>query len=162
MNKYHENSGRGKTDIWLTPLEIVSSLGIFDLDPCGESFHKTAVTVYTDKGLEKEWFGRVWLNPPYSQVELWLDKLVSHGRGIALVAARTDTKWAQKIIPKADSVFFPKGRIRFLTHELIQKQAPTFPNMFLSFGEVPEWQKFLKGISFVLNEKAREAERGED
>jgi hypothetical protein len=50
----HEKPNRGETDIWLTPLDIISPLGDFDLDPCGEAFHKTANTIYTERGLSKE------------------------------------------------------------------------------------------------------------
>jgi len=41
----HERPNKGATDIWLTPLEIIDALGPFDLDPCGEQFHKTAKTI---------------------------------------------------------------------------------------------------------------------
>jgi hypothetical protein len=142
----HEKPNKGATDIWLTPLEIINKLGHFDLDPCGESFHKTANTIYTENGLEKKWFGRVWLNPPYSEVEKWLNRLCEHGNGIALVFARVDTKWAQKIMPKADSVFFPNRRLYFLTKELERKGNAGAPSMFLSFGEIPEWKNVMKGI----------------
>jgi len=147
----HERPNKGATDIWLTPLEIVNALGEFDLDPCGESFHKTANTIYTSNGLETEWFGRVWCNPPYSEVELWLEKLSNHNNGIALVFARMETKWAQRIIPKASSVFFPKGRIWFLTKELEKKGNAGAPSMFLSFGKIPEWNKIGDGLIWKIN-----------
>ena len=110
----HERPNRGETDVWLTPLEIVRSLGKFDLDPCAFPGHQTAETLYTENGLEREWFGRIWLNPPYSEVGVWLRRLVQHGNGVALVFARTDTAWAQEIIPKASQVFFLRGRIKFI------------------------------------------------
>lgn len=137
----HEKS-RGQTDVWLTPLEIVRALGAFDLDPCAYPGHPTARSLFTESedGLSKQWMGRVWLNPPYSQVERWVERLADHGRGVALVFARVDTKWAQKILPRAHSVFFPAGRIRFLRAD---GSAPQFtsgaPSMFLSFGERPMW-----------------------
>lgn len=146
----HEKPNKGETDIWLTPLDLIKPLGSFDLDPCGEAFHKTAKTIYTTSGLDKEWFGRVWLNPPYSEVEKWLDRLVAHGTGIALVFARMDVKWAQKIIPQATSVFFPKGRLYFLTKELKRKGNAGAPSMFLSFGEVPEWTKIGEGLVWKI------------
>lgn len=135
----HEVPNKGKTDIWLTPLKIIEALGAFDLDPCGESHWPTAKTIYTENGLEKEWFGRVWLNPPYSEVGIWLDKLAKHGNGIALVFARTETKWAQRILPLADSVFFIKGRIKFHQVDGSLKGNAGAPSMFLSFGEKFIW-----------------------
>lgn len=142
----HTKPNKGQTDVWLTPLNLIQSLGEFDLDPCGESFHKTAKTIYTERGLEQEWFGRVWLNPPYSEVHLWLNKMVQHNNGIALCFARTEVKWAQEIMPKASSVFFPKGRIFFLTKDLERKGNAGGPSMLLSFGEVPDWSKVGDGI----------------
>ena len=145
----HEKPNKGETDTWLTPLDLIRPLGVFDLDPCGESFHKTAKTIYTEGGLNKDWFGRVWLNPPYSEVEKWLDRLVEHGSGIALVFARMDVKWAHKILPQATSVFFPKGRLYFLTKELKIKGNAGAPSMFISFGEVPDWTKIGEGLIWI-------------
>ncbi len=131
----HEKPGKGATDIWLTPLEIIKALGEFDLDPCGEGHHKTARHIFTENGLENPWHGRVWLNPPYSQVSQWLKKLTVHNNGVALVFARTDTRWAQEVLPKAASVFFPKGRIQFLNKDLSKpKWTSGAPSMFLAFG----------------------------
>lgn len=135
----HERPNKGATDVWLTPLEIIKNLGPFDLDPCGESHWPTAKTIYTERGLERPWFGRVWLNPPYSEVGKWLDKLAEHGNGIALVFARMETQWAQRILPQASGVFFPKGRYKFHQVDGSTKGAAGAPSMFLSFGENPIW-----------------------
>ena len=147
----HERPIHGETDVWLTPLDLVQPLGEFDLDPCGEAHHETAKTIYTEGGLEKEWFGRVWLNPPYSEVNKWLRRMVQHGYGIALVFARMDVKWAHEIIPHADSVFFPKGRLYFLTRDLERKGNAGAPSMFLSFGETPDWGKVSEGMVWPIN-----------
>lgn len=146
----HEKPNKGQTDVWLTPLPIIKALGEFDLDPCGEAFHPTAKTIYTERGLEQEWFGRVWLNPPYSTIEGWLDKLATHGNGVALVFARMDVKWAHKIIPQASSVFFPKGRLHFLTKDLEKKGNAGAPSMFLSFGHIPDWTALGEGLVWKI------------
>jgi len=145
----HEKPNKGATDVWLTPLEIIHNLGNnFDLDPCGELDHPTAKKIYSEDGLSKEWYGRVWLNPPYSSVGEWLERLSSHGNGVALVFARTDTKWAQRIIPKATQVFFLAKRIKFLNKD---KSHPKFtagaPSMFLNFGPRQSFRNFT-GIEF--------------
>ena len=55
---------------WYTPKYIIEALGDdFDLDPCAPYNNwYTAKKSYTkeDNGLLKEWFGRVFLNPPYT------------------------------------------------------------------------------------------------
>jgi hypothetical protein len=139
----HEKPNKGATDVWLTPLEIVDSLGFFDLDPCGESFYNTAKKIYTENGLVNSWFGRIWLNPPYSEVGIWLDRLydqTNHGcSGVALVFNRSDTKWFQKHIALCTSAFLPAGRIKFLTKNLDVKGNAGAPSIFLSYGETPNW-----------------------
>ena len=147
----HETPNKGATDVWLTPLEIIHALGKFDLDPCGERFHKTAKLIYETNGLGKAWVGRVWLNPPYSEVGIWLDRLALHGSGIALVFARVETVWAQRILPQASSVFFPKGRLEFLKKDLRAVGNAAAPSMFLAFGEKPDWSALGRGIEFKPN-----------
>ncbi len=132
-------SHKGKTDTWLTPISLITALGEFDLDPCAFPGHNTAKTMWYQHGDTVEWFGRVWLNPPYSDAGRWLDMLAEHGRGVALVFARTDTRWAQRHLLKADSVFFLKGRIKFLNSNFEESTNAGHGNMFLSYGEKPAW-----------------------
>ena len=95
----------------------------FDLDPCSPINRpwNTARNHYTidDNGLIKKWFGRVWLNPPYGNaVSVWLDLMAKHNNGIALVSARTETKWFYKYIwSAAHSVLFLKGRLTFYNND---------------------------------------------
>lgn len=113
----------GKTELgkdeWLTPPEIIYSLGEFDLDPCSPINRpwETAKKHYTinDDGLFQQWNGRVWCNPPYGkQAQYWLDKCALHGNAIALTFARTETKmFFSSVWYKADAVLFIKGRIKF-------------------------------------------------
>jgi len=109
-------SHEGKTNTWLTPLEIISALGKFDLDPCGFPGHRTADRLIVQPkgcGLRDPWRGRVWLNPPYGRkIGLWLTKMEKHGNGIALVFARPETNWFQNL--DADMFYFLRGRISFL------------------------------------------------
>jgi hypothetical protein len=134
---------KGATDTWLTPLSIVTNLGgNFDLDPCGYVGHATAKTVFTSNGDTQKWFGRVWLNPPYSEVGRWLDMLADHGNGIALVFARTDTRWAQKHFKKANQVFFLKGRIKFLNSKFEESTNAGHGSMFLNYGPKASFRNF--------------------
>ena len=132
------------TDTWLTPLSIIQSLGEFDMDPCAFPGHLTAKTLLTQPthdGLQEPWAGRVWLNPPYSDVRPWLEKLSSHpDGGVALLFARTDVAWFHDVATKADSIFFPRGRIKFLrSNGLIGSNSAGAPSMFLSFKERTPW-----------------------
>lgn len=111
----------GRSVEWLTPPELVRALGAFDLDPCAhpDQFYRTAATMIappTD-GLSGDWWGRVWLNPPYGHGVLvkWIKRLASHGDGVALVPARTEVeKWFFPYVwESATALLFRRGRIYF-------------------------------------------------
>jgi len=114
---------KARTDVWLTPPSLIESLGgweSFDLDPCAafDQPYPTARTSYTelDNGLLLEWFGRVWLNPPYSQRLLagFLERMVMHGDGLALIFARTETEVFHRCVwNRATALLFVRSRIKF-------------------------------------------------
>jgi len=112
-------SANMRSEDWITPPEIVDSLGVFDLDPCSSINQPwpMAENNYTkhDDGLGQPWTGRVWLNPPYGLVaKEWLEKLANHGNGIALIFARTETRmFFDTVWDRADALLFIKGRLYF-------------------------------------------------
>lgn len=116
----HQRPHRGATDVWLTPPHIIAALGPFDLDPCAAPRPRpwpTAaqhVTLPCD-GLTWDWDGFVWCNPPFGpDAEAWLWKMGEHGNGIALVPARTETRWFIRTVwERADAVLFLYGRPHF-------------------------------------------------
>jgi hypothetical protein len=135
------NVNTDNNDTWLTPPEIIKSLGEFDLDPCSPINRpwNTAKNHFTieDDGLSKEWFGRVWLNPPYGRaMELWLEKMSRYLNGIGLLFARTETKAFQNyIFPFADSLFFIKGRLSFYTVEGVKGGSSAAPSLLIGYNE---------------------------
>lgn len=136
----HE-SKRSKTNEWLTPPEIIRSLGDFDLDPCSPIIRPwdTAKRHFTiiDNGLILPWAGRVWLNPPYStQLPKWMAKMAIHNDGIALTFARTETEAFQRyVFPIAMSIMFIKGRIKFYTVNGTSGGSATAPAVLIAYGE---------------------------
>lgn len=122
MNSTFETGGSGGTATthdWLTPPEILTALGAFDIDPCASQYQpwKTAAQQFTitDDGLARKWVGRVWCNPPYGpHAEKFLKRMAEHGNGIALIFARTETKAFQEWCWRyADGMLFMAGRIKF-------------------------------------------------
>lgn len=110
----------GINNEWLTPPEIIKSLGDFDLDPCAPVNRPwdTAKLHYTeqDDGLFLPWAGRCWLNPPYDrrQIHLWMKKMAEHSNGVSLIFARTETQFFQQyVFAYCSSLLFIEGRIRF-------------------------------------------------
>lgn len=106
-------------DEWLTPPEIVESLGPFDIDPCSPINRPwdTANIHYTKlmDGLSMPWHGRIWCNPPYGrETGKWLKKCSEHQDCIALIFARTETRYFFNYVwDKAVALFFFKGRLKF-------------------------------------------------
>ena len=132
------------TNEWYTPPHIIRSLGEFDLDPCTSeiayAMNKSAKCYYTkdDDGLSQEWFGRVWLNPPYSNPTIYqfIEKMAAHNNGIALLFNRCDNKMFRDIIfPNADSIFFLSGRIHFFREDGKKGGQPGCGSIFVAFGE---------------------------
>lgn len=112
------HSARSTKDEWLTPPDLLAALGTFDLDPCSpvERPWPTAARHLTvlDDGLSVPWSGRVWCNPPYSEVEPWMAAMARHREGTALVFARCETRWwFDSVWPAASAVLFLKGRLTF-------------------------------------------------
>ncbi|MGB6296551.1 MAG: DNA N-6-adenine-methyltransferase [Rivularia sp. (in: cyanobacteria)] len=144
-----------KSDHWYTPLHIVNLvvqvLGAIDLDPCADDGkHIPAVTHYTfnNDGLTKPWYGRVFINPPYSYPGAWMKKLQAEfesgkvKEAIALLPAATDTNWLSPVL-KTQAVCFWKGRIKFLDEDYQPKRAARQSHVLVYWGE--NWQRF-KGV----------------
>jgi hypothetical protein len=117
----HQSANAG-THTWLTPPDIIEALGPFDLDPCACPLPRpwaTAVTMWTreDGALRREWGGRIWLNPPFGPkplVTAFMRRMVQHGRGTALLFARTETEvFFETVWDAATSILFVKGRPHF-------------------------------------------------
>jgi hypothetical protein len=136
----HHNATTG-TDVWLTPPHIIEALGPFDLDPCAASEPRpweTARNNYAieDDGLRQKWDGRIFLNPPYSRMNIWLARLADHGRGAALIFARTETRtFQQEVWAKASGLLFLAGRLHF--HHPDGKRAAAnsgAPSVLVAYG----------------------------
>ena len=86
-----------KNDILQTPEWVYKSLGLFDLDPCaGEKTNIANVNWWDgrgENGLQMEWNGFVWCNPPFSQKELWAERMIKHGNGILILPERGSAPW---------------------------------------------------------------------
>ena len=135
------NTNTKNNDEWLTPPEIIKSLGEFDIDPCTPINRPwdTAKIHYNknDDGFTKEWHGRVWCNPPYGRETFeWIHKLAAHGNGMTLIFARTETLgFHQEVWDKADAIFFFKGRLKFHYVDGTQGQCANAPSCLVAYGK---------------------------
>lgn len=130
-------------DEWLTPPEIIRSLGLFDLDPCAPINRPwdTAAQHFTvlDDGLKKSWGeSRIWCNPPYGgHTGKWLARMAEHNNGICLIFARTETVNFQKyVFPFASAMLFLKGRITFYNVDGTKpNNSAGAPSVLVAYGK---------------------------
>ena len=144
-------------DEWLTPPEIISDLGPFDLDPCSpiNKPWPTADKHFTvnDNGLLQSWNGFVWCNPPYGlEATRWLERMAMHNNGIALIFARTETSmFFDWVWNKATSILFVKGRLYF--HHVNGEKAKAnsgAPSVLIAYGDKARLSLERSGIKGKL------------
>ena len=134
-----------QSDEWASPPRIVKPLadavGGFDLDPCsGAERSPFADNTFTesDNGLAQPWFGNVWVNPPYSDMETWTDKVITESvRGDTevicfLCKGDSSTDWWQKAVSESTAVCAINGRLSFGNSN---NSAP-FCSHLIIFGDV--------------------------
>lgn len=149
----HRAQGTGENE-WYTPpryIELARDvMGGIDLDPASsdmaqQSVGALAYFTVADDGLAKEWSGRVWMNPPYSQPAIlhFIEKLVGEvtaGRvtqAIALTHNYTDTAWFHLAANACTAICLTRGRIGFVS-PTGEKAAPTQGQAFFYFGDRPD------------------------
>ena len=114
---------------WTTPRPLLATLtsilGRVDLDPCAPEIHAHRTTAHhhitaADNGLLLDWFGNVFLNPPYGRsLPHWIAKVQTESQRpdvhsiIALIPARTDTSYWHRHVVGHAHVWFLQGRLSF-------------------------------------------------
>ena len=138
---------------WYTPAEYIAAvkevLGEIDLDPASSAKAQETVgaRVWYDKdedGLEQDWSGRVWLNPPYESglVDRFMAKLresfdARHvDEAISLTNNATDTEWFGGAAESASAMCVVLKRIKFLDADG-NPGAPLQGQVCLYFGHRP-------------------------
>tara|TARA_R110000824_G_scaffold92217_2_gene223850 strand:+ start:6010 stop:6486 length:477 start_codon:yes stop_codon:yes gene_type:complete len=140
--KTQETLFSSKSTDWATPQHFFDKLedifGQFTLDPCTNDSNYKVKKRYTedDDGLKQDWSGNnVFMNPPYGRgIKEWIRKAYEEGQKdstvvVALIPARTDTRYWHDYVMKADAIYFVKGRLKFGNGE---NSAP-FPSAVVVF-----------------------------
>lgn len=137
MNKDNVHFSSNSNE-WETPTEFFDELNAifhFDLDVCASAENAKCQHYFTreEDALQQEWFGNVWMNPPYGReigefMKKAYEQSVKGVTVVCLVPCRTDTKWWH-CYAKRGQIIFLKGRLKFGD---AQHSAP-FPSAIIIF-----------------------------
>lgn len=125
-----------KTDMWATPIDFFEELNDefhFTTDVCATADNAKCKNFFSPEinGLDQDWVGVCFMNPPYGrEIGNWVVKAYDENRKngatiVALLPARTDTRWFHDFIYGKTEVRFIKGRLKFGG----SKNSAPFPSM---------------------------------
>ena len=127
------------TDLWATPIEFYKKLDEiykFTLDVCATHENAKCDKYFTKEidGLQQQWNGSVWMNPPYGkEIIKWMKKAyessLQGATVVCLVPSRTDTRWWHEYAMKGNITFI-KGRLKFGD----AKNSAPFPSAIVVFN----------------------------
>lgn len=164
------------SDEYYTPEYIIDAardvLGEINLDPasCERAQDVVQADTYYDKednGLNRDWLGKVWLNPPFSKPQPFVMKLIDEYEAenieaaIILVNNSTETRWGQALLSRYPVCFVGangerRSRISFWRQTpeepeksnrysqmifYLGKESQKFTNVFSQFGPILERKK---------------------
>lgn len=123
---------------WETPqafFDKYDEIYSFNTDVCAALNNAKCTHFFSkdDSGLDKNWHGRCWMNPPYGrEIGKWMQKAYEEAQKgatvVCLVPARTDTKWWHDYAMKGE-IEFIRGRLKFNGH----KNSAPFPSAIVVF-----------------------------
>jgi phage N-6-adenine-methyltransferase len=127
------------TDQWATPQTFFDEVNTeFDctLDVCADYSNAKCGLYFTKEmdGLKQNWGSHVcWMNPPYGrEIGKWVKKAAESGTVVvALLPARTDTRWFHDHVQGKALIRFIKGRLKFGG----AKNSAPFPSMLVVWGK---------------------------
>lgn len=130
--------------MWETPqgfFDRYNKIYQFNTDVCAIKENAKCAHYYTPEqnGLIQSWKGVCWMNPPYGRNEgyKWVKKAYEENlKGcivVALLPARTDTKWFHQFVINNPNVTieFIEGRLKFSN----STDAAPFPSIVVTFGK---------------------------
>ncbi len=162
----HVGQNTGETE-WFTPPEYAEAarqvLGAIDLDPASTPAANRVIQaahIFTarDNGLEQQWDGRVWMNPPYAQplITQFCEKLAASVRAGSVPAAcvlvnnATETQWFRAVADVSAAICFPLGRVRFW-HPKKDSATPLQGQAVLYIGrDVDRFCQMFADVGFLV------------
>ena len=127
------------TDDYYTPAWIFDKLAItFDLDvaaPTG-GCHWIPATNYYDQqtnGLTSDWYGNVFMNPPFSKPNEWVNKFMEHANGIALLPM-SKSAWFDQIWHDAQGITSLQSNLKFV-NPTGGSGSISMPTLLVAYGQ---------------------------
>jgi phage N-6-adenine-methyltransferase len=176
MNNIKSNVKKSIRDYWETPQYLVNQVSNllfcdFVLDPCSTDKNKKGdfyIPEWVD-GLQEDWrcllaglvtdeysfCPAVWVNPPFSKLDQWVDKVIheSSKNGLLICMLHPDTPdpaWYQKIEKHCFMQLVPDKRINFVDPETgKEKSGVNFPSCISVFNAWPK--NNVQRIRFTIN-----------
>ena len=125
--------------MWATPQDFFdkyNNIYKFETDVCATPENAKCAKYYTKEqnGLEQNWAGKCWMNPPYGrEIKEWMKKAYESSLNgatvVCLVPARTDTAWWHDYSVKGN-IEFIRGRLKFGG----SKNSAPFPSAIVIFN----------------------------
>jgi len=140
MTGSRQRKGNPKNDEFYTPKFIFDALNLhFDVDVASPEHNSTNVpaTIKHTKlqdGLMQDWQGLIWMNPPFSKAEPWVNKFIEHGNGIALLPT-SKAKWFSKIWLTAKGILLLPSNFKFDKPDDFRSDI-FMPTVLCAFGDV--------------------------
>ena len=132
---------------WETPDDLFQFFNQkykFQLDVCATHANRKVRIYYNNSGLIRPWTDSNWMNPPYGrEIIEWVAKASENPITVALLPARTDTKWFQDYV-LGNTIYWIRGRLKFVG---ANNSAP-FPSCVVVFGEKGKQYKLQKDITW--------------
>lgn len=146
---------QSNNDRWFTPGHILQGvrdlIKVIDLDPASEEEANKLVRAKNyftieDDGLTKDWYGNVFVNPPYTrgQMKAWLKKIEDQWKSndqidqIVALVNRSDGEWYYQFLDQtqASGYYQFRKRIKFYSPDN-EGQSPRYSNDLIYWGEYP-------------------------
>lgn len=161
--KTHVSNNSGNNE-WYTPSNIIElardTMGCIDIDPssCEVAQYTVKATVYWTKetnGLDKDWIGNVWMNPPYSAalIKQFCNKLKEEYLSgntksfVTLTNNATETQWFKQLHDVSSVFCFLTKRVKFLDQQLKPIGAPLQGQVLCFQGNDLQKEMFIKNFS---------------